>query len=77
MRAAERQALDADLIAAHGAGDPVRLARLYRKAADALDRHGEDEAACFFFTHAYVFALEAGLDDADRLRTILQARGRI
>ena len=77
MRAAERQALDADIVAAHGAGDPVRLARLYRKAADALDRQGEGEAACFFYTQAYVFALDGGLEDAADLATMLRARGRL
>lgn len=77
MRAADRQALDAALIEAHGAGDPGRLARLYRQAAEALDRSGDGDAACFLHTQAYVFALEAGLDEARAFATTLRARGRL
>lgn len=77
MPAPDRDALDAAIIAAHDRGDPARLSELYQKAATALEAAGDTDAACFFLTHAYVFALEAGLDDADRLRTILQDRGRI
>ena len=65
--------LDAALIAAHDAGDIRKLARLYTQAADAA---GSPDAAGFFLTHAYVFALEAGLEEAPALRQRLIDMGR-
>ena len=67
--------LNEALLAAHVAGDHATLVRLYRTAGEAaLD---EDEVqGCFYLTHAYVFALEAGMDEAEALRAMLVARGR-
>lgn len=65
--------LDAALLAAHAAGDGVRLSRLYAEAAGHAA--GEDGAA-FYLTHAYVFALEQGLGEADALHARLLALGR-
>ena len=65
--------LDAALIAAHEAGDTDALVRLYREAADAAE--GEVRRA-FYLTHAYVFALEAGMAEAEALRAQLVAMGR-
>lgn len=65
--------LDAALIAAHDAGDIRKLARLYTQAADDAEA---PDAAGFFLTHAYVFALEAGLDEAPALRQRLIDMGR-
>ena len=65
--------LETRLLAAHAAGDRVALARLYSEAAnEALD----PEAAGFFLTQAYVFALEAGLSDAAALHARLKDAGR-
>ena len=36
----------------------------------------EIDAACFFLTHAYVFALEAGASEAGVLHARLKAQGR-
>jgi len=46
---------------------------LYTQAADHTD---DVDAACFYLTHAYVFALERGDKAADALRERLAARGR-
>ena len=40
-------------------------------------RRASDTDACFFLTHAWVFAMAAGLDEADVLRARLVARGRV
>jgi len=65
--------LDAELCAAHAAGDGARLADLYARAAEVAP---DAEAAAFYLTHAFVFALEAGAPRADALRAILAASGR-
>ena len=63
--------LDDRLLAAHEAGDPAQLARLYAEAADTA--HGE--AAAFYLTHAWVFALEAGAPEARAYEARLAERG--
>jgi hypothetical protein len=67
-----RSALDRDLTQAHATGDAGWLAELYFTAARAEEADGRTDAACFFLTQAYVFALEAGSchasDIANRLR---------
>lgn len=65
--------LDAEMIAAHEARDQAALIRLYTQAADMA---GDLDAACFFLTHAYVFALEAGAPQAEILRGRLRAHRR-
>ena len=72
----DRAALDAALLEAHKAGDAARLVRLYAQAADAEEADGNIEAACFYLTHAYVFALEAGLPEAGALNRRLAKQGR-
>jgi hypothetical protein len=69
----ELAALDAALLAAHTAGDEAALMRLYTLAAEAA---GEIDAACFFLTQAYVFALATGAPEAGALHARLLARGR-
>ena len=61
------------LLAAHHADDKAALVSLYTQAAAAAD--GPD-AAGFYLTHAYVFALELGHPDAPALRAELIAQGR-
>lgn len=68
--------LDAALLAAHAERDTARLVALYTEAADRSEARGDIDAACFFLTHAYVFALEAGAPEAAALNRRLAARGR-
>lgn len=70
---AARAELDAALIAAHEKGDGPALVRLYTEAADQAN---DVDAECFFLTHAYVFALEAGAPEAVDLHARLKAHGR-
>ena len=65
--------LNARLLAAHDAGDTATLITLYQQAADAA---ASVDAACFYLTHAYVFALEANHPDVDLIRARLVAEGR-
>ena len=65
--------LDTAMLAAHAAHDPEALIRLYTQAADASN---DLDAACFYLTHAYVFALEAGAAQAAPLRARLIRHGR-
>jgi hypothetical protein len=74
--AAPDVALDAGLLAAHAAGDESALVRLCACAADAAEARGEPDAACFFLTQAYVFALSAGSSQAGGLHARLLAYGR-
>ena len=62
------------LLDAHARGDRDALISGYTAAADA---ENDIDAACFFLTHAYVFALEAGDDRAPTLRARLEEQGRI
>lgn len=65
--------LDARMIAAHAAADPDALIALYTEAAD---QSNDLDAACFFLTHAYVFALERGHGCAPLLHARLCDHGR-
>ena len=65
--------LDARMLAAHAAGDLARLVRLYTEAADIA---ADIDAACFYLTHAYVYALDAADPAAAALRARLVAAGR-
>ena len=66
-------ALHDRMLAAHAAGDGAALVTLYAQAAaEARDV----DAACFFLTHAYIFALELGDTRAQVLRAQLVAHGR-
>ena len=65
--------LDATMISAHEAGDRRALIKLYAQAADAVN---DLDASCFYLTHAYVFALEAGAPQARQLHRRLLRHGR-
>ncbi len=65
--------LQAQLLAAHDSDDRAALIGLYTQAAQQA---GDEDAACFFLTHAYVFALEAGDPRAADLHLRLKAAGR-
>jgi hypothetical protein len=53
-------ALDGELIAAHAAGDTVRMARLYHEAGQRVLSLGRDDEAAFLLTQAYVLSLDCG-----------------
>ena len=65
--------LHAQMLDAHTANDAYALISLYTQAADAAT---DVDAACFFLTHAFVFALEAGDARASSLRARLVQHGR-
>jgi hypothetical protein len=65
--------LDAQMIAAHAAHDLTALIQLYTQAADEAN---DLDAACFYLTHAYVFALESGAPETQVLRARLVENGR-
>ena len=67
--------LNARLLAAHAAGDTSALIQLYTAAADQVEDQYLD-AACFYLTHAYVFALELGDATCPALRARLVTHGR-
>jgi len=67
------EALHAAMLAAHEKHDSAALIRLYTQAADTAN---DTDAACFFLTHAYIFALEAGSCEAPALRARLVEQGR-
>ncbi|MDQ2095602.1 hypothetical protein [Rhodalgimonas zhirmunskyi] len=67
-------ALDARLLAAHAVGDAHALAPLYREAAAQAK---DDTARGFYLTHALVFALEAGIPEAEEIAAQLRRMGRL
>ena len=67
---------DAALLAAHAAGDHATVIRLYTAQGDAEEARGDVDAACFYLTHAYVFALETNHASAPLLHARLKAAGR-
>ena len=69
-------ALDAEICAAHEAGDRRALIGLYARAAEAGFAARDVDAACFYLTHARVWALEAGDPRAETLLARLAAEGR-
>ena len=58
------------------AQDAPTLVRLYTLAANDAEAHQDIDAASFFMTHAFIFALEANLPEAQELNRRLAARGR-
>lgn len=69
-------ALEARLLAAHENADLRGLSCLYRQAAEMAERRGDRDRAAFFLTHAWVFALDAGMAEADVHARRLRAWGR-
>ena len=65
--------LDRRLLAAHAKEDMAALVGLY---AEAADQSNDLDAACFYLTQAYIFALDAGDDRAAILRSRLVDAGR-
>ncbi|WP_293576028.1 hypothetical protein [Phaeobacter sp.] len=72
----ERKDLEDALLEAHAHHDSAALIRLYGLAAEQAEAAGDIDRACFYLTHAFVFALESGSPEADPLNARLVARGR-
>ncbi len=68
--------LDTRLLDAHARDDRQALVRLYREAADMSESSQQIDAACFYLTHAYIYALDTGASEARDLHARLKARGR-
>ena len=68
--------LDKQLLQAHAEYDVPALIRLYHEAATQAEQRQDHDAACFYLTHALVFALEFGAPEADELNLKLYERGR-
>lgn len=66
--------LNDQLLAAHAQSDHPALVGLYTQAADATD---DIDTACFYLTHAYIFALELGHADTGALHKRLAVFGRV
>jgi hypothetical protein len=62
------------LLSAHARDDRAALIGLYTEAADAAP---DLDAACFYLTHAYIFALEKGDPAAERLYHRLKTHQRV
>ena len=67
---------DQQLQLAHESGDTALLSKLYGQAADTYEASGDIDAACFYLTQAYVFALDAGLPIAAEYNQRLTGHGR-
>ena len=65
------------LLSAHAADDRAALVSLYLEAADLAESGQDIEKACFFLTHAWIFALETDHDLAGSLRDRLCRHGRV
>jgi hypothetical protein len=66
--------LDDALLDAHARGDNHALVALYTAAAD---QSADADAACFYLTHAYIFALEQNHATTEALYLRLNAKGRV
>ena len=56
----DEQRLHNKMLQAHEAEDLNALPPLYLEAAQLRESQGYIDAACFFYTHAYVYALDCG-----------------
>lgn len=70
-------ALDQQLLQAHAEDDKAALVRLYTLAGDERETARDIDAACFYLTHAFVFALESGAPEAPGLNRRLYVHGRV
>ena len=62
------------LLIAHAHDDRAALITLYTEAADTAN---DVDAACFFLTHAFIYALEKGDPASETLYQRLKAHGRV
>lgn len=63
---------------AHEYNDFALLSKLYTIVADQCDASNDIDAACFYWTQALVFALDAGLEEVvAELSQKLSTHGRL
>ncbi len=73
----DEKRLQRDMLQAHEKNDLPALPPLYLEAARLREDAGDIDAACFFYTHAYVYALDCGdVSVAAMARVRLQHHGR-
>jgi L-alanine-DL-glutamate epimerase-like enolase superfamily enzyme len=77
LDASAKAALETAILDAHGRHDGAALAELYGEAASRHEALGNTDAACFFYTQAFVFALEAGSPSAEDHAAILRRHRRL
>ncbi len=68
--------LDRPMLEAHGRGDWPALVSLYTQAADFCESAGNVDAACFYLTQAFIFALQTGATETNALQARLWRHGR-
>lgn len=71
-----RDELDTALLKAHADNDNRSLITLYTLTAGQAECDGDIDAACFYLTHAFVFALEFGAQEGPALNKKLFDYGR-
>lgn len=74
--AVDEARLNRTILDAHADGASGPLARLYAEVADLREAEGAADAACYYLTQAYVYALDAQDPLAASLHARLKARGR-
>jgi len=73
----DEQRLQRDMLQAHEQEDLNALPALYLEAAQLRESQTDIDAACFFYTHAYVYALDCGdREIAAQARAKLKSFGR-
>ncbi len=73
----DEQRLQRDMLQAHEQSDLAALPPLYLAAARLRESQRDIDAACFFYTHAYVYALDCGdREIAEEARNRLRNHGR-
>ncbi|MDX1541022.1 MAG: hypothetical protein R3349_06415 [Geminicoccaceae bacterium] len=78
LRRLDHQALAGAIVESHANGDLARLAALFAEAGARAAAEGDSDPACFLWTQAWIFALDAGDEPlADELETRLDAHGRL
>lgn len=61
------------MLDAHERNDKAALVQLYTQAADIAEKHADADAARFYLTQAYVFALDTGSHEDEVLKNRLDA----
>ncbi|MFT5159018.1 MAG: hypothetical protein ACI9ZD_000615 [Paracoccaceae bacterium] len=70
------ETLNEQLFAAHAENDKTKLVALYRLAGEMMISHNDINAASFYLTHAYIFALDVGDKAAPEIHKMLVGFGR-
>lgn len=56
------------MLDAHERNDKTILVQLYSQAGDIAEKHADSDAARFYLTQAYVFALDTGSEEHEVLK---------